>query len=651
MIQRLPLRVGLVAATSWLASVPAFAQKTDTLPTLIVTANRLRDARGATTLSTTVVTGRQLQQQGIASVSDALRLVPGLTVVQAGPRGAQASLFLRGGEGDYVRVVVDGVPVNDPGGAIDLSALSLDDVDRIEVVRGPASVLYGTDAVSGVVQILTRAPASTRWRVLARGGSRRTHDAAADGAVRIDRLSLGGGLSTHADDGVFSLNNAYRSRGLQATASLEPGPRARFDLRLRHDEDTYHYPTDGAGRVEDSNAFRTGFRTTAAASGAYVTDALQVDVSAGVLGALGRTVDAPDGPADTLGFFAYRARARTRRHVLEGHVTRHMRAASATFGLEWSRDDVESADSSNYDSGTNRFAAVRETRAGYAQLAGESGRLGYLLGARYDRNSDFGGFGALRGGLSWAATPQLTVRASAGNAFKAPSFFETYSSAFSVGNPRLRPERSVSYDAGLDWTVGRSVTVQLSAFRSSFRDIIQYTYRPAPEPNYFNIAAATASGIELEGRVPVTSWLDAAGALSWLHTEVTDAGFDADAGPGASFVKGEALLRRPIRSASLHLTARPTSRTAMTVSTLHVGPRSDRDFSGFPAAPVTLPSYTRIDVSGDYHLADGPGSSWWLTFRAENLFDAAYQEVAGFPVPGRRLLIGFRAESRAAGER
>src|SRR5437867_12453756 len=128
----------------------------DTLPPVVVTATRVPAPRDALSTMVTVLRGDDLVARGITTVADALRSVAAATVVQTGSFGGVTSLFLRGGESDYVKVLLDGVPLNQPGGAFDFSSLTTDNVDRVEIVRGPASVLYGSDAVTGVVQIFTR---------------------------------------------------------------------------------------------------------------------------------------------------------------------------------------------------------------------------------------------------------------------------------------------------------------------------------------------------------------------------------------------------------------------------------------------------------------------------------------------------------------
>src|SRR5215468_563533 len=145
----------MLAALSTTAAAQQ-AKDTTTLSPVVVTATRVPLDEKAGPASVTVIRGEDLRAQGIAMVSDALASVPGLSIVRSGSFGATTSLFARGGESDYVKVLIDGVPVNNPGGAFDFASLTTDNIDRIEVVRGPASVAYGSDAVAGVVQLFTR---------------------------------------------------------------------------------------------------------------------------------------------------------------------------------------------------------------------------------------------------------------------------------------------------------------------------------------------------------------------------------------------------------------------------------------------------------------------------------------------------------------
>src|SRR5437667_997497 len=204
-----PIILALTIALYPIGINNAIAQATDTakLGTVVVSASKI--PRPAATLSqaVTVLSGDDLRARGITRVSDALRDVPGASLVQSGSYGAVTSLFLRGGESRYTKVLIDGVPVNAPGGFFDFSPLTTDHIDRIEIVRGTHSVLSGPDAVTGIVQIFTRrAGAQTRVSVGARGGTYHSLDVDGDasGSNRMGGFSLGG--AHHSTDGILPFN-------------------------------------------------------------------------------------------------------------------------------------------------------------------------------------------------------------------------------------------------------------------------------------------------------------------------------------------------------------------------------------------------------------------------------------------------------------
>src|SRR5688500_5575588 len=253
----MPFRIGalsLIASSGLVqAQVPA---DTARLAPVTVTATRLPVSQRAAPAAVTVITGDELRARGITRLTDALRDIPGASVVQSGSFGAQTGLFLRGGESDYTKVLVDGIPLNDAGGAIDLAHLSVADVDRIEIVRGPASVLWGSDAVTGVIQIFTNRSVRSRIRMAARGGTYATRDVSADVGLVRGTSELSVAAASHGTDGALDFNNDYRNR--QASASLRIAPAERKALRaiVRHTDATYHYPTDFLGTPVDSNQYR-----------------------------------------------------------------------------------------------------------------------------------------------------------------------------------------------------------------------------------------------------------------------------------------------------------------------------------------------------------------------------------------------------------
>jgi vitamin B12 transporter len=644
--------VALVLLASPAAEVAAQTSDSTTLPRVVVTATRVATPLSSRLSSVAVLHGDVLRRMGVQDVADALRLVPGIIIARSGGQGAQTSIFLRGAESDYVRVLVDGVPMNDPGGSIDLAHYSLEDVERIEVVKGPVSVLYGTDAVAGVVQIFTRGAhdSGTRTASIDAGARAGSYD------TRAGDVSLGYGAgralatltaSTVRTDGILPFNNQYRDDGAAARLLLRGESGALLSIAGRLSDDVYHYPTDGSGAVVDQNAYRSDRRGSLALDAEQpLGSSFKAIVSLTGLEGEGRTEDAPDAAADTLGFFSYRSAGSLRRRVADGRLELALAPSTvASLGTEWSVEKQRNTDTSSFGGPRSHFAAERSNKALYAQLLGERGRLSYVIGGRYDDNETFGVFRTARAAASVRTWSGGTVRASLGTAFKAPTFLETFSSAFATGNPELVPERARSWELAAEQVVSPRLTVSATWFQQQFQDLIQYTFQLDPqEPNYFNVAAASARGLELQATAEVASGIRADASTTLLRTRVEDAGFDS--GEGATFVEGQRLLRRPGVSGTLAIHAARSPRVTLDLSATYVGERDDRDFSTFPATPVTLDGYVRVDAAAAFHLraASGSGVATTLLLRADNLFDARYEAVFGFPAARRMWTVGLRIE-------
>ncbi len=629
-------------------SVTAQADTTR-LPATVVTATRIPTAADAQTATVTVLDGATLRAEGLTHVGDALRRVPGLALARTSSFGSQQALFLRGGQSNYVRVLVDGVALNEPGGVLDLGRITLDDVARIEVVRGPASVLYGSEAVTGVIQIFTRSGGGpTKWRAELGGGSygAQRGSLGASGAAGKFDWSLQG--DRHHTDGILAFNNAYQNDGVTGALAFAPDARSDIKLTSRFNASQYQYPTGSDGSVEDRNAERTERRLMLGLeAGRRWTDRVESRAQFTAMDMRPRTTDRADDAADTVGFYGYLANATVKRRMVDARSTARLGTAQfLTLGGEWSRDTETSSSVSLSEFGDfpGSFRAARENRAAYAQTHGEAGAFTYTLGGRLDENSAFGRFETARVGAAWRIGAPLRVRASAGTAFKAPSFFENFASGFTVGNADLRPERSRSADLGIELTLPHGTGIRLTGFTQRFRDLIQYTGAPPAmgDPNYYNIAKANAGGVEFEASFLAATGLATTIAHTWTDTRVVDAGFET--APEANFVEGGRLLRRPSHVTSIQL-RRPIGEVGtLSATILRTGEREDRDFATWPATIVMLPPFTAVDVSSDLRLPNLLGSSARLLLRAENLFDVRTQQIAGFASPGRILYAGLRLE-------
>ncbi len=619
------------------------AADTASLPEIVVTATRYPVAADSVASTVTVLRGDALRAQGIRFVGDALRQVPGSHVVQGGPFGAATSLFVRGGESDYVKVLVDGVPVNQPGGFFDFGSLTTDNVERIEVLRGPASVLDGSDAIAGVVHIVTRdGGEGLRLSAAGEGGS--------FGSARWEASALGGSeaagwsasLSRLTSDGTYDFNNGYRNTVASGRARAQVGARTSLGLSARYHDARYNFPTDVTGAPVDRNQFTTDETATVALEAAHrISDAVEgqlllarSDIETGYE----NPADPPPGPS-----FASSDHTSTDRTSADARI--RLRLPGGIEGLAGGAFEAQR------QRVTNAFSEDRDNWGLYAQASAlPLERLQLTASGRMDENEKFGTFWTWRAAALAYASPTTRLRASAGSGFKEPSFFENFDSPFSVGNPDLEPERTLSFEAGIEQDLVPGVAhIGVTGFVQRFRDLIQFTFVPPQPggPNYFNVAAADADGLEamLEARSERVR-----GSLSYprLWTEVTDAGFDA--GEAATFVEGERLLRRPDDAVTAELEAGLLDRVRLGAVLTWVGGRDDIRFGQFPEPNqrVELPSYTTLDLSGVVTVLPGRSRrpSLELTARVENVLDEEYEPSVGFPARGRGVFVGLSSHVR-----
>jgi vitamin B12 transporter len=555
-------------------------------------------------------------------------------------------LFVRGGESKYVKVLVDGVPLNDPGGAIDFGGLTTDNIERIEVVRGPASVLYGADAVTGVIQIFTRRGNGTpRTVVSARAGGYASRDADATilGALGAADYSLG--IARHDTRGIYAFNNSYHNSVASAATHLALDERTSLAVSLRYTDGQLHYPTDGGGEVVDSNAEQSQERTVLSADlSRRLTSRLDAQLGLTSSSTAGGADDQPDTPGGS----GSESIDRTRRRGVDLHANLALPAhAVLTAGLQSEQEDERSESQFTFGGSQSAsvFRAARRNAAGYVQgIVSPVQRITLTLGARHDDNERFGKFDTYRVGGVWRVATATRVRLSAGTAFREPTFFENYATGYVTGNPALAPERSASWEIGVRQSfAGDRLSVGATHFDQRFRNIIDYTgSTESCGASYCNVARALARGRELEAQLRATTNLLVDANVTHLETKVLTPGYDTTS--GGLYHAGQSLIRRP--TTAWNLGASWTDRLgAVDVRLMHVGSRGDRDFRQYPAVPVVDAAYDRVDLGATLPLDDfAPRlSALEATLHVENLFDARYESVFNFLSPRRTILAGARA--------
>ncbi len=359
----------------------------------------------------------------------------------------------------------------------------------------------------------------------------------------------------------------------------------------------------------------------------------------------GGTTDQPD----TTGGDRYLSLDNVRRHGVDARLDLRDPAGRGviTVGAALSAAD-QNSQAQGLASGyayTSTFGASRRNQAAYVQALWTGvPRFTAVAGARLDDNQAFGAFGTYRGGVNYVTRAGTRLRASVGTAFRAPTFYENFSTGYVTGNPDLRPEHALSWEAGAEQSLlGGRATLGVTLFSQTFRDMIDYTGgTTACGYSYCNVARARAAGIEYEATAAPTRFLSASLGLTHLDTRVLTSGFDTT-GNGLYHL-GQQLIRRPATSWNAALAATSRSHGGVDLRLTYVGRRADRDFRAYPAVPVTMPGYLRVDAGGTYPITTDPsGRGTVLTLRVQNATGIRYQSVFNFLAPGRTVLVGFRA--------
>src|SRR5437868_5149664 len=436
----------------------AGSQSPDTthLKTVVISGSKVPRPADVLTQAVTVISGDDLRARGVARVSDALREVPGASLVQSGSYGALTSLFLRGGESRYTKVLIDGVAVNAPGGYFDFSHLTTDNIDRIEIVRGPASVLYGADAATGIVQIFTRRGSSQpRASLGARGGTYHSLDVEGDalGSGQLGGFSVG--AAHHSTDGIIPFNNEYRNGTLSTALTFAPGAIGDAKMAARYTTAEFHFPTDFTGAPVDSNSYRVQHRLTVGLdAGRNIGANVQARVLAGNndVWDLNEDIAVPFGGTAPLHSVS---RSRGYRRNVEGRVAFFLpSSATVSVGGTYEKEHENSSNGSGNvgapTTETNSFDAARHNVAYYMEVLGNlTDRFSYTVAGRVDDNSDYRRFTTYRLGGNAVVIPALRLRASLSTAFNAPAFNQLRPTLFTMGNPNLRPEKIRSAEIAL----------------------------------------------------------------------------------------------------------------------------------------------------------------------------------------------------------
>ncbi|MGH9503080.1 MAG: TonB-dependent receptor [Terriglobales bacterium] len=624
--------------------------------TVTVSATRTPVSSSASGANVEVLTAGQLEVMRPVAADGALHFLPGAVVSTAGQRGGLSALFVRGGESTYNKVIVDGVPINNPGETFDFGVLSLANVDRLEFVRGAQSTLYGSDAMTSVVQLWTRSGSTPvpELRFGADGGNFGTANGYASlaGATgRFDYDLFGDQFNTMGQGPNDDYSNSLEGANVGAKLS----DRAALRLRARHSNSVtgvqsyWNFngdpilPPDFDQRARQNSLLASAELTIAGPSRwqhrftgfEYTLDRTNIQPvnQPGRVDPFGDEIDTPFHAITKLNRAGF---------DYQGDYTERS-WAHTTVGYEF--EDEHATVGSLPDS---LGSGLRLNQAAYAQQVLILGRLSIVAGARFVHNQSFGnrgvprvalGFTALRGGQFFSGT---SFRFSYATGIKEPSFAQSFGNGggFPVlPNPALKPERVRAFEAGVEQKFSRNYALTATYFNGLFLDKIDFNFLtgPAcPPPAAFcgqniNVNQALAHGAEVEfhGRPLMNLSLD--GSYTYTSTQILKQPFAFD----PLLEPGQPLIRRPKHSGSLLLTYLG-SRWGANLGGSFVGRRTDSDFLGYGIDHAA--GYARVDLGGWYALT----ARITAYVNLENALDKAYQEVVGYPALGANVRAGMR---------
>lgn len=609
----------------------------DDVTEVVVSATRIETPRKKVGSSITVITAKEMDQRQDKTVAEAIETVAGLDKIQTGGLGSNTSVFMRGANSEHTLVLIDGIEANNPISptrAFNFADMSTDNIERIEILRGPQSTLYGSDAMGGVINIITKkGKGAPKVKVSSEAGSYDTYIEQGDLSGGGEMFDFSLGASRTDSNGISSAgakygnneDDSYDNTSFSARVGVKPSEILGANLFARYNDGRSNIDNSGGVGGDDPNRLLENEQ-------GFVRGEINLDLfekrlaqKYGISYSDQEFSDNNDpdilNPLDIL-------RSDYSGSLLKLDLQNSYKlndAITFLFGVE---TEEEKGNSHFFSDGAfgpfeSDFPEESERTDGYY---GET-HLGFAdsffstLGLRADHHSVFGSE------VTWRVAPTYLIKStdtklstSVGTGYKTPSLFQLYSS---FGSRDLEPEESIGVDAGVEQKVLENALVGVTFFWNKFDDLISF------DPNTFlfeNISEAKTKGLEIFGEFDLTEELGAGVNVTLLDTEDESTGDD--------------LLRRADNKVGAFVNYQFIEGGNVRVDLLQVGNREDNNFSTFPASRVELGSYAVVNVAATYEVNE----HLELFARVDNLFDKEYEEVYGFGTLGVAGYGGIRVK-------
>lgn len=598
---------------------------------VVVTATKTATPSSELSATTTVITSEMIENSKALTVVDALRQVSGVEINQSGGIGSTSSVYMRGAKSGHTLVMLDGMVLNDAistGKIFDFANLPVDGIEKIEIVKGAQSTLYGSEAIGGVINIITKkGKKDNKINLSLEAGSFDTFKENINFGTANEKGNVFFSATQINSDSISVANtelegndedDKYRNTTVLTNATAHVTDKLDLSFNLRYtdfekdiDNGSGAYQDD-LSQVNSGKEYQVGVSSTYTNKDADFTSKLSFSQSG---------KDWKDNDSDSADFLESSFLGKVRN--AEWQVIKKIKNNTLTGGLNYSSDEGKSSYYSESSWGvTNTVFEPKKTNTRSIYLQDQiaiNDSIFPTIGIRHDKHSKFGDETTYKVGVAYLIHSTGTkLKTTYGTGFKAPSVYQLYSS---FGSENLKAETSKSFDIGFEQSfLNDKVSTEVVYFQNDIDDMIDYSFATS---TYDNVAEAKTKGVEVNVNAKLTEKLDA--NLNYTYTDTEDK-------------DGVDLLRRADNKANLTLNYKHSEKLQINFAAKYVGDREDITFVGFSSQRVVNDSYIVCDLNASFKVNDTLSVYGKIT----NIFDENYEDVYGYGTEGTGYFAGCK---------